>query len=137
MQTSVSSRTKATSSTSSKRSSAGAIAGGSKASSSSARKNSCKCTSGLCLKLYCECFARGALCGAGCRCKDCSNTKAEENGKVKAARKIYLAAKATKRTKTQSTCSCKSHRCLKKYCDCFSKRKPCTQSCKCVDCNNR
>jgi len=141
MQNSVPSRIKSVSSSSSSKRSSGTITGGgSKASTggSSARKNSCKCTSGFCLKLYCECFARGALCGPNCKCRDCSNTKAEEDGKVKEARKSYLATKANKRTKTQSTsCSCKSHRCLKKYCDCFSSRKPCTQSCKCVDCNNR
>ena len=102
------SRAKATSS-SNKRSTPGT--GGKTPSASAARKNSCRCNTSNCLKLYCECFSRGVLCGSGCQCRDCSNTKAEENGKVKAARKAYLAAAGgAKRTKTPTSCSCRSHR---------------------------
>lgn len=35
----------------------------------------CKCKKSKCLKLYCECFAKGLVCGVDCNCKDCHNTK--------------------------------------------------------------
>ena len=33
-------------------------------------------------------------------------------------------------------CSCKKTKCLKLYCECFSKENFCGQSCKCLDCKN-
>ena len=33
----------------------------------------CKCSKSKCLKLYCECFARGDHCGPECECTDCHN----------------------------------------------------------------
>ena len=34
----------------------------------------CNCKKSRCLKMYCECFARGAVCGVECNCYDCCNT---------------------------------------------------------------
>jgi hypothetical protein len=33
----------------------------------------CTCSKSKCLKLYCECFAHGMVCGLDCGCKDCCN----------------------------------------------------------------
>lgn len=33
-------------------------------------------------------------------------------------------------------CGCRKTKCLKKYCECFSRGENCKPSCKCVDCNN-
>ena len=35
----------------------------------------CTCSKSKCLKLYCECFAAGLVCGLDCGCKDCCNTE--------------------------------------------------------------
>lgn len=34
----------------------------------------CKCSRTKCLKMYCECFADGKICGVDCGCTDCHNT---------------------------------------------------------------
>lgn len=43
----------------------------------------CNCKKSKCLKLYCECFAKGKFCGPYCKCIECQNhehdTKAREN----------------------------------------------------------
>lgn len=33
----------------------------------------CNCKKTKCLKLYCDCFARGELCGLDCKCSECNN----------------------------------------------------------------
>src|SRR3569623_753672 len=38
----------------------------------------CKCRKTACLKLYCDCFARGEYCG-GCGCTECKNLPEFEN----------------------------------------------------------
>lgn len=35
----------------------------------------CTCSKTKCLKLYCECFANGLVCGVDCGCKGCCNTE--------------------------------------------------------------
>lgn len=35
----------------------------------------CTCSKSKCLKLYCECFANGQVCGIDCGCKDCCNNE--------------------------------------------------------------
>jgi hypothetical protein len=34
----------------------------------------CNCKNSKCLKLYCECFRQGKMCGPECSCKNCQNT---------------------------------------------------------------
>ena len=36
----------------------------------------------------------------------------------------------------EKPCNCEKSRCLKFYCECFSKNVYCTASCKCLDCHN-
>lgn len=45
---------------------------------------SCRCKKSMCLKLYCDCFAAGAFCGA-CSCSGCLN-RPEHEEKVKQRR---------------------------------------------------
>lgn len=33
----------------------------------------CSCKKSKCLKMYCECFAKGSMCNKECGCLDCSN----------------------------------------------------------------
>jgi hypothetical protein len=44
------------------------------------KKIFCNCKKSKCLKLYCDCFARGEFCGKDCNCSNCANndTNAEE-----------------------------------------------------------
>ena len=51
---------------------------------------SCHCLKSRCLKLYCDCFARGAYC-SGCACADCHNS--EENASLVAERRAGIREK--------------------------------------------
>jgi len=39
----------------------------------------CQCNRSKCLKLYCECFAKGGFCGPECGCTNCFNKAGEED----------------------------------------------------------
>merc|ERR1719412_2638612 len=50
-------------------------------------KKPCNCTKSQCLKLYCECFARGEYCNDEfCNCKNCFNTSNYETERKRAIR---------------------------------------------------
>ena len=50
-------------------------------------KKPCNCTKSQCLKLYCECFARGEYCNVDfCNCKNCFNTSNYETERKRAIR---------------------------------------------------
>lgn len=42
----------------------------------------CNCKKSKCLKLYCDCFALGNVCGPECNCLECSNIEGNEDRKV-------------------------------------------------------
>ena len=52
----------------------------------------CRCVKSQCLKLYCDCFQSGKVCGPHCMCIKCLNTEAESgpNGRRTAARDLCL-----------------------------------------------
>lgn len=107
--------------------------------SSSTNQSTCKCSKTNCLKLYCECFRRGYVCNSLCKCKGCANTK-DNQKEVQATKKLYLNKNLmtfSKKPKSQtSSCSCRSNRCLKRYCECFRNKALCSDKCKCVECLN-
>ena len=39
----------------------------------------CNCRNSKCMKLYCECFARGEYCGPHCHCGNCKNNCENES----------------------------------------------------------
>ena len=49
----------------------------------------CHCSRTKCLKMYCECFAKGFKCGKECGCIGCSNVD-ENSDQVEKARSDIL-----------------------------------------------
>lgn len=97
----------------------------------------CNCSKSGCLKLYCECFAKGKYC-LGCGCINCFNTPEHESIRNKALnmmlqRKSKALAADNKKVKG---CTCSKTGCKKKYCRCLIGGIKCGEACKCKGCQN-
>ena len=108
----------------------------------------CTCKKTKCLKLYCECFANGGICGPKCKCLDCHN-KAElqdlrELIIQETLEKNPLAFTSKYKKTTDKTadklhsrgCNCKKTGCVKNYCECYTEGLGCSKICKCSGCKN-
>lgn len=101
----------------------------------------------MCLKLYCDCFASGKMCGVDCSCRDCHNT--DEHNDLRqliiseAEQKNPLAFKSKYKEIDERSekihsrgCNCSKTNCKKNYCECFKEGLGCTRFCRCVNCEN-
>lgn len=76
----------------------------------------CRCVKSQCLKLYCDCFQSGKICGQYCMCVNCLNSEKESGAKGKrtlAAMKCLErkpGAFQKKKKEIGSGCSCKNSR---------------------------
>ena len=99
------------------------------------------------MKLYCDCFAAGELCGVDCKCTECFNNSQNLNIRADAIETILEKnpysfnskadndAKGKKQT-SKYGCNCRRSGCQKKYCCCYNDGLKCNENCKCTECAN-
>lgn len=100
----------------------------------------CKCSKIDCLKLYCECFAKGRLCNRNCICTGCQNHPGN-------CHSIFQAQQVANYRNPghfpgvpafvpARRCTCKKSSCRKNYCECYRAGVKCGAACECTDCHN-
>ena len=107
----------------------------------------CNCLKSKCLRLYCECFSKGRLCGAECKCEGCLNrsefeqlrsfviSDAQNQNSLTFRPKLKHFLKSRTQINARG-CSCLKTSCIKLYCECFRSGVGCSRLCRCSHCKN-
>lgn len=85
-------------------------------------KRQCKCRNAPCLRLYCHCFAAGALCGPSCKCDDqCQNNDKTGTNRERRRKAIldiidenpeaFRSRRKYRKKGDAAFCSCQTSRC--------------------------
>lgn len=88
---------------------------------------SCTCSKSGCIKLYCDCYRQGSICGKKCRCINCKNQEKPLSKVLTTSTKPALRANA---------CTCKKSSCKNNYCACKLANRACNVNCICEECIN-
>ena len=105
----------------------------------------CNCRQSRCIKMYCDCFAKGKYCSASCKCVGCVNHSTNEASLHRSRQSISKRNPSAFSHKVSSQrgtrrhsqgCKCSKSRCQKRYCECFNAGVQCTSSCQCQNCCN-
>ena len=106
------------------------------ANSNKKRKIGCTCKKTYCLKMYCECFSQGKLCGDDCACHNCKNIQGFEEV-IQNAKQGVKEGGSRNCKLSEKRCNCKKSHCLKRYCECYNAGISCSEACKCEGCENK
>jgi hypothetical protein len=103
----------------------------------------CNCKKSKCLKMYCDCFRLSEYCKQGCNCVECCNIEKFDAMRLAARKSIQDRNPEAFKPRVQEAknehltgCHCRKSACLKKYCECYTGKVPCSNRCRCVDCQN-
>lgn len=108
----------------------------------------CNCKKSKCLRLYCECFAKGLVCGVDCNCDGCHNnenlSELRELVVQETLEKNPFAFKSKYKKIVNENdkilhsrgCNCSKTGCVKNYCECYNAGTGCSRLCRCSNCKN-
>lgn len=107
------------------------------------QKKCCTCKKSLCLKLYCECFLSGQVCGVDCKCVNCKNTSEFDSFRhiiiqsMMSKKQTYKKLEMLRQPNALGiSCVCKKSGCQQRYCECLKRGQECGAQCSCVGCKN-
>ncbi|KRX07617.1 hypothetical protein PPERSA_11166 [Pseudocohnilembus persalinus] len=101
----------------------------------------CNCKKSKCLKLYCECFRKGKVCGKNCKCNDCHNMESNQQEREQAIEQLQSKNPEAFGNKLEIIGVIQQenndHLGYKKGCNCYNAGVKCSYLCKCEQCLNR